>query len=460
MKKDLSKFRQDYAIYTPAISSAYSGFLSRPDNRELGEELTWLKKDKSFFYPCNLYSAGHAELDLEKSKERDWFMYNRDKENTLIIGDSGGFQIAKGKLKFDWSDEFGKSANNTRMQILRWLEAMSDLAMTIDYPTWNITNPDSPVKDFDHCIKGTLYNLDFFVDNKENPDTRFLNILHGRNNEECLAWYNAVKKVPLDGWAIGGRTKFQFYDSIRRLLQMRDDGAFEEGRDWLHMLGLSKVSAGIVATVLQRVLRAHVNPNIQLSYDSASPYLTAAFGNYYYGRELSNKKIGLKTAPIPKDKELLTRAKQWMAPNPLFEGKMFNDMMDADKKHLWKTSGYIYVMYHNTYFLVTQLKEIHDYFDLPRSDAKYYFPKDIFILEDILMEIFRPGADYDKLIDQHRDLLNNCVAKEFELHDEEGTSLTFSSLFAMPGEHESELIDETGETGAFIKETLENAERE
>ena len=91
--KDLSKFRQDYAIYTPAISSAYSGFLSRPDNRELAEELTWLKQDKSFFYPCNLYSAGHAELDIEKCKERDWFMHNRDKENTLIIGDSGGFQI-------------------------------------------------------------------------------------------------------------------------------------------------------------------------------------------------------------------------------------------------------------------------------------------------------------------------------------------------------------------------------
>jgi len=30
----------------------------------------------------------------------------------------------------------------------------------------------------------------------------------------------------------------------------------------------------------------------------------------------------------------------------------------------------------------------------------------------------------------------------------------------MPGEHKSKLIDETGETGAFIKETLEDAERE
>jgi len=134
--------------------------------------------------------------------------------------------------------------------------------------------------------------------------------------------------------------------------------------------------------------------------------------------------------------------------------------MDAEKKHLWKTSGYIYVMYHNTHFLVKQLEEIHDYFDLPRSDSKVYFPKALFDLEDVLMEIFRPGADYEKLIDQHRDLLNNCVAKEFEKFDEEGVSLTFSSLFAMPGEHESKLTDETGETGAFIKETLEDAERE
>jgi len=440
--KDLSKFKKDYAIYTPAISSAYSGFLSRPDNRELGEKLTWLKQNNPpnnpFFYECNLYSAGHVELDPEKSKESDWFIHNRDKENTLMIGDSGGFQIAKGKLKFDWDDEFGKSANNTRMKILRWLEATTDLAMTLDYPTWNITNPDSPVKDFNHCIKGTLYNLDYFVDNQANPDTKFLNILHGRNNEECLAWYNAVKRVPLHGWAIGGPTKFQFVDAVKRLLLMRDDGAFEEGRDWLHMLGLSKASAGIAATILQQVLREHVNPNIQLSFDSASPYLTAAFGNFYREMIVNNGKITFKTDSLPKSKDLLTCEDHWPHYNPLSNETIMKDLVNEKQKYLWKTSGYIYVMYHNTYFLCTNLEEIQKDF-IKGEKSKYNFPQELLNLREVLHEIFRPGADVDRLISQHRELLNNSVSNEVLKHHEEGTSITFGKFF---GGNQEEIISE------------------
>ena len=68
----------------------------------------------------------------------------RDRGRTMILGDSGGYQIGKGVLKFDWLDFEGKSANDTRQKILEWLELTADWSMMLDVPTWACDHIHSP----------------------------------------------------------------------------------------------------------------------------------------------------------------------------------------------------------------------------------------------------------------------------------------------------------------------------
>lgn len=55
---------------------------------------------------------------------------------------------------------------------------------------------------------------------------------------------------------------------------MRDDGVFESGRDWIHVLGVSTPKWAILLSAIQRALRKSVNPKLQISYDSATPFQT------------------------------------------------------------------------------------------------------------------------------------------------------------------------------------------
>ena len=89
--------------------------------------MNFLNADEGYFtYKYALYSAGHAQLNLEKSVIQESMIQQRDRDNTVIVGDSGGYQIGKGVLKFDWLNFEGDSANKTRLDILRWLELTAD----------------------------------------------------------------------------------------------------------------------------------------------------------------------------------------------------------------------------------------------------------------------------------------------------------------------------------------------
>ena len=48
--------------------------------------------------------AGHANLDLDGTKQDDGMVVNRNRENTVLVGDSGGYQIGSGAWKLDWSN--------------------------------------------------------------------------------------------------------------------------------------------------------------------------------------------------------------------------------------------------------------------------------------------------------------------------------------------------------------------
>ena len=109
------------------------------------EGLNFLNPEKGMFtYPTALYSAGHACLNMEQVNDRDSMVVNRDRKFSTIVGDSGGYQIGRGVIKFDWKDFEGNKANKVRSDILNWLELTSDWAMTLDVPTWAADDLNSP----------------------------------------------------------------------------------------------------------------------------------------------------------------------------------------------------------------------------------------------------------------------------------------------------------------------------
>jgi len=213
---NLSPGQKDYAVYLPAISSFYSTYVAKqrveefvpkdriPAGFDRGiEGMNFLNADEGYFtYKYGLYSAGHAQLDLEKTMIQDSMIQVRDRKNTVIVGDSGGYQIGKGVLKFDWLNFEGPSANKTRDNILNWLELTADWSMLLDVPTWacdHIHSPKTGLKSFQDCLDKTLHNNKYFLDNRLGQ-TKFLNVLQGSDWETAEAWYNAVKHLPTEGF--------------------------------------------------------------------------------------------------------------------------------------------------------------------------------------------------------------------------------------------------------------------
>ena len=192
---NLTPLQRDYAVYLPAISTFYQTYVAKqrlaeyipegriPEGFDRGiEGMNFLNAEQGYFtYKYGLYSAGHAQLDLEKSLTQESMIQDRDRKNTLILGDSGGFQIGKGVLKFDWLNFEGPSANKVRKQILEWLELTADWSMMLDVPTWACDHNHTEktgLKTFEDCLDKTKFNNEYFLKNRLGQ-TKFLNVLQG-----------------------------------------------------------------------------------------------------------------------------------------------------------------------------------------------------------------------------------------------------------------------------------------
>ena len=156
--QDLSKFNRNHATFLPAISGFYTGMLARQQDRvpagfEKGVEgMNFLDPDGYFFYDKALYSAGHAYLNLEKSIEREEMVWTRDRDRTVLVSDSGGFQIGKGVIKFDWENFYEKKGDKNYYVVYRRSDGAHVRSQGLDKgsyrgdiridpaPRWNRTN--------------------------------------------------------------------------------------------------------------------------------------------------------------------------------------------------------------------------------------------------------------------------------------------------------------------------------
>jgi hypothetical protein len=326
---DLTPLQKDYAVYLPAISSFYSTYVAKqrlekfiPDDRipqgfDRGVEgMNFLNPEQGYFYyKYGLYSAGHAQLDLQKSLTQESMIQDRDRSKTMILGDSGGYQIGKGVLKFDWLNFEGPEATKTRQKILEWLELTADWSMMLDVPTWacdHIHSPKTGLKTFEDCLEKTRYNNDYFLMNRLGQ-TKWLNVLQGSDWDTAEKWYDGVKEFSdpkgkyagreAEGWAMGGANMCKMDITLKRLMTMRDEGMLT-GKNWMHFLGTAQLDWSCYLTLIQRQIRKHINPEITISFDCASPFIATAHGLVYTNAVHTNKRWSVIMDKAPDNKAL------------------------------------------------------------------------------------------------------------------------------------------------------------
>lgn len=339
---NLTAKQLDYAVFLPAISGFYATFVGKQRNEHYVdparfpagltdmEQMNWLNSTKGLFpYKWSLYSGGHANLDLNKQDWSEDMVRNRE-SGTFILGDSGGFQIAKGLWEGDWKANSGcPKAQKKRELILNWLDNVADYGMILDIPTWVIHDKKASaacqITTLQQAVDATKYNNDYFMQHRKgvkNGGAKFLNVLQGDNHTSADAWYETMKeycdpvKYPdthFDGWSMGGQNMCDVHLVLKRLVALRYDNLLQEGvHDWMHFLGTSKLEWAVLLTVIQRAVRKYVNPQFTISFDCASPFLATANGQVYFENVYEHdSKWSYRMAPSADDKKYSTDTRKW-----------------------------------------------------------------------------------------------------------------------------------------------------
>ena len=397
-QEHLGKYSRDFAVFLPAISNFYNTFISKQrvtEGKHIPEEripqgfngagvegLNFINPDEGIFtYPTALYSAGHACLDMNKVAERDSMCVNRDRKFSTIVGDSGGYQLGKGVIKFDWKDIEGTKANEVRSNILNWLELTADWSMTLDIPTWAAgpQNRDrTGLSTFKDCMDATVFNLKYFQKNRLGQ-TKFLNVLQGDDWETAQIWYNEVKKYEFEGWAMGGINMCDMEILLKRLIVMRDEKQLDK-KDWIHVLGTSQLDWACFLTGVQRQLRKHINPNVTISFDSASAFLSTANGLVYTHNLFTPKRWSYIMEKAPDDKSLKGSTIPFPFKSAIGDRLTMGDVCaygqgDLNKnnkegKTSWDSFSYVLMMAHNVYNHTRAVQIANDMNDIEKIKHK------------------------------------------------------------------------------------------
>ena len=226
-------YKDDWAVFCQAISEMYTSYIADDTCRNPPAPLD--KKDlnffnpesKLFYLPWGLYSAGQAAKNDKMAKTVD-MVSNRNMKSEYdyeahIVGDSGGFQIETGTIKWE--------GNKTKERMLRWLENNCDWSMILDFPTGclepfrrgpnslyteyvfdengdpvmtqidteytdkkgnkktkkkRVQATEDHILDFWFCLDRTMENNDYFMDHRDPGKTKFLNVLQGRYHDFSL----------------------------------------------------------------------------------------------------------------------------------------------------------------------------------------------------------------------------------------------------------------------------------
>jgi hypothetical protein len=403
----------EWALFLPAVSSFYIAGLGKQRKGEEYfdkaripaqfngdvEKLNFLNsKEGLYYYKWGLYSAGHANLDPTKDDPNESIIRERE-DGTFMLGDSGGFQILKCQWPADWKDPNCPRAMKKRQQVLTWMDTYMDYGMCLDIPsqsltTFHIQDPKTKtsahgISTIEEAITATHINNEYFIKNR-NGKCKFLNVLQGRNHSQSNDWYAEMKKYcdpniypdnHFNGWAFGGQNKIDVELMLTRMVDIIHDGLLQEGKhDLIHCLGVSILEYAVLFTDIQKAIRKYHNPKLQITFDCASPFFSAAKGLAYFNTSIEhNKKWSYSMEKTAENKKYATDTRKYsdacladgihkqFTDSPVtnllvlkdmcYRGQGFIGHHNKETKTSWDTLSYTLIQSHNVYQHMTAVQE-------------------------------------------------------------------------------------------------------
>jgi hypothetical protein len=500
MQDNLTAKQSDYAVFLPAISGFYATFIGKqrvnndyvdparmPQALQNMEQFNWLNSQRALFpYRWSLYSGGHANLDLAKEDASEDMVRKRE-PGTFMLGDSGGFQIAKGLWEGDWRANSGCSrAQKKRELVLKWLDGIADYGMILDIPTWVIHDKKASkacgITTLEEAVDATKYNNLYFMQHrrgKKNGGAKFLNVLQGDNHTSAEEWYQEMKefcdpaKYPdthFDGWAMGGQNMCDIHLVLKRLIALKYDNLLQEGvHDWMHFLGTSKLEWAVLLTVVQRAVRKYINPSFTISFDCASPFLATANGQMYHEIDLPHDaKWCYRMAPSADDKKYATDTRTFrdavlqdgifdtFEDSPISQHLSIKDVCiyrpgDLNKngkegKTSWDSFSYALMMGHNVWMHIESVQRANRKFDSGERPAMLWHRNgDHTKFEDIVDAIFAaPDRASSEAIIEHYDRywMDIIGTRGFKGKKTKNSNTMFNALFETVDDSEYDISDD------------------
>lgn len=476
----------NYAMFLPALSGFYATYvgkqMSNPENipaeripacfKNGVESLNYLnEKQGQFQYKWTLYSAGHAELDINKESPKEDMIRKRDKSKTFVLADSGGFQVATHKWEGDWTDPNCPKAAKKRRQVVEWMDAYADYGMMLDIPTFTYRREGSKekvgIETYRDAVDATHVNAEYYMKHRKG-NFKVLNVLQGGTHRESDQWYAEFKKYSdpseypetyFEGWAFGGQNMSDIHLALRRLVDLRFDGLLDQGRhDLIHFLGTSKLEWAVMLTDIQRAIRKYHNPSLVITFDCASPFLATANGQVYMNTETPDRKKWVyRMKPSLDDKKYAKSNMLWgdailkEGVSPVFEHSPISQNLKAsdvcwyapgdlnkigkEGKTSWDSFSYAIQMGHNVWHHINAVQEANRQYDAgvcPKMLVQENFERIYF--RDVINEIFQADTreKANEIIEYHNRFWMSILGTRGLTGKKTVNSLThFGNLFAI-----------------------------
>jgi hypothetical protein len=303
-------------------------------------------QDLNFLDPKNnllrishvMSSAGQA-----LNQKKPCIVTQRNRQTTRLYVDSGGFQIASGRLHINNDDD--------RLAILRWQEKHGDVGLTLDVPTGPVLrDPHYRWKTSAECLTTTCDHLAFYRKNRQSTDLKLLNVLQGNDPTEADIWYDAVKQYEFDGWAFAGRMRQNIAYLLRRIIVMANEQQLE-GKNYIHVLGTADLETAVMLTAIQRGLHRHF-PNLRISFDTSTPFRQVGWNQAFTLPHFTINQMTMPTVEAPDDPRFINSDIPWPWPSPLGDKMKMGDFcvrkpVTSSTSSCLDTQSYHYLAHHN-----------------------------------------------------------------------------------------------------------------
>jgi hypothetical protein len=390
----------DQAIYIPAVTDGYAmdiwDWMQTGAPRALPGGIN--PKEMNFLDPANAtFRISHALTSAGQAlnQKRDCIITRRDRKRTVIVADSGGYQIASGRMSV--------SSNADRMRILKWQEQF-DIAVTLDVPTGPLLRPAKyAYATFAECLQETVTHLQFYQQNRS-KDTIWLNVLQGNTEKQCNIWYDTVRKAfKGEGWAFAGPLRHNFFQLLRRILIMCHDGELHDKR-WIHVLGTSELDTAVLLTALQRALNTNVNRNIRVSYDTSSPFRALRSDSLFTIPTFDAKGMTMPMRKAPGGKTHVKSTLRWPWPSALGNRMVVGDVCvpitGRRKYYRDKVSDWL-IAHHNLSALCWAIAQANRLFDVESMDHKHTVAYIVGEAAEVIAHVIKKGSMAELFKNQH-----------------------------------------------------------